>query len=127
MLNGNSTFDSSSSILAKSFLVASGISRVISDQITGPDRNSALVKKYSNKVRSYASSIPSWKPFADGLGVEIKSNGSVSVSFSGSPNDQQIIDLLEYGTPGTPPESVIRVMAAEIQQDYFIDSYGSSE
>lgn len=127
MANGNfMSNSSSSSILARSFLTASGIDKVISNQIVGPNKREQLIKKYSNKVRSYASRIPSWKPFADGLAVHIDEKGSVSVNFNGSANDRQIVELLEFGTPSTAPESVIRVMEAELHQEYILDTSGET-
>lgn len=126
MLNGNSiSKNSPSSILAESFLVASGISRVIQSQVTGPRETQDLIKKYSNKLQKYASSIPAWAPFAKSLSVDVNSKGKVSVRFNGSEEDRQVVELLEYGTPGSPPESVIRVMETELQQDYSMDTRGA--
>jgi hypothetical protein len=115
---------SPSSTLADCFLVVTGVYDVVTQGPTQGLRKAGLVSKYSAKVKKYAKSIESWKPFANGLSASIGESGRVSVNFSGSNSEKEAVHLLEYGTPGTPPQSVIRIMEEELSQDYFQDIQG---
>lgn len=115
---------SPSSTLANCFLVATGVYDAVTQGTTQDLKKAGLVSKYSAKVKKYAKSIESWKPFANGLSASIGESGRVSVNFSGSSSENDAVHQLEYGTPGNPPQSVIRVMEEELSQDYFQDIQG---
>jgi hypothetical protein len=123
MLKANSlTSKSTSSILADCFLKASGISNVISSSAVTPSTKKSFIKKYSNRVRDYASKFPEWNSYSDNLSVQINDDESIKVVFNGSDQDAQTIEMLEYGTSSTPPRSVIRVMEEELRQEYIFDT-----
>jgi hypothetical protein len=122
MLEANSLLSTStSSVLADCFLKASGISNVISSAAITPSAKKSIIKKYSSRVKAYASKFPEWSNYADSLSVKINDDESIKVMFTGSDNDAQMVEMLEYGSTSTPPRSVIRVMEEELRQEYIFD------
>ena len=125
MLKANSlSSKSTSSTLTNCFLTASGISGVLQDAAKSASYKSSLTKKYSQKVRDYASKFPEWNNYQNGLSVTIKDDESIKVMFTGSDEATQAMEMLEYGSTSTPPRSVIRVMEEELRQDYIFDTQG---
>lgn len=122
---GLTASNSPSSILAECFIDAIGVSSLLTSNQVDPIKNASLSNKYSEKLKKYARSIESWKPFAKGLSASISKSGSVSVGFSGTPEEEEAVKLLEFGSPGNPPQSVLRVMEEELRQDYVQDSSGT--
>jgi hypothetical protein len=113
---------STSSILAGCFLQASGISEVIKKAAVTPHARETIIKKYSTKVKEYASKFPEWDNYAGNLSVQINDDESIRVMFTGSDEDTQMVEMLEYGNTSTPPRSVIRVMEEELRQEYIFDT-----
>lgn len=118
MIGPTSTSTTSpSSPLAKSFLNLLGVTPSPSKVLRRSPVMSSIEDTYTETVREYARSKPGWNEMAHLLFVRIE-DGNITVDFDGSEEDQLLIHALEYGTPGNPPNSVIRVMEEDLQQDY---------
>lgn len=120
MIRPTSTSHTSpSSSLARSFLSLLGVTPSPSRVVRRSPVKAAIEAAYSEKVREYARTKPGWDSMADLLYVNIE-DGKITIKFDGSEEDQLLINALEYGTPGNPPNSVIRVMEETLKQDYLL-------
>lgn len=121
MIGPTSIFNSSpSSSLARSFVKLLGVTPSQVGMIKKSPVRSAVEDAYTEKVREYARARDGWDVLADFLYVVISEDDGISIEFSGSDDDRLLMEALEYGTPGNPPSSVIRVMEEDLRQDYVL-------
>lgn len=116
--SANTSITSLSSASAKLLLNLIGVTSTTKSLIKESPTKEYFIKLYTKKVRDYAKSKDMWNDFADNLKVVISDEGKISIIPTGTPDELRIIEALEYGTPSTPPVSVIRVLEEELRQEH---------
>ena len=125
MAKATSTSESSlSSILATALIGAVGISQTVSDTTVRPAVRKSLAKKYTERLRKEAGTRDLWGDTAEALSVEIGQDDVVRVSASGTPEQMYEVEMLEYGTPSSPPRAVMRTYEASFNEEYKADLGG---
>lgn len=106
------------SILADVLARSVGVHSAISSNVLTPMLRAATAAKYTSQVREAASTPELWGEAAKTLSVTINDQDEVSVSASGSPDEVAAAEMLEYGTPDSPPVAVMRTFSASLTEDY---------
>jgi hypothetical protein len=78
-----------------------------------------LLDKYQDDLKRRADSSYEWKEFADYLAVDTsKYGGRIIVFIDGPESVREKALLLEYGTPDTVANPLMRVAEAEFNEDF---------
>lgn len=109
--------NSMSSNLAELLLSCTAIESTLSSQLLEPAARKDFAKEYTERVRQHASAPELWGDVANVLNVEIDSTNNVQLTMSGSDEDLYRASELEYGTPSSPPKSIIRTFSESLRYD----------
>lgn len=125
MAKATSTSESSlSSILATALLGAVGVDQGISKSVVKPAVRKSFAKKFTDRIRQEAGTQDLWGDTASVLSVDIGDDDVVKVSASGTPEQMYDAELLEYGTPSSPPRAVMRTYEANFNEEYATEKSG---
>lgn len=127
MAKATPTSESSvSSVLADAFLRVVGVTPTVSEKAVKPSIRKQLSSKYTERVRQEAGSPNLWGGAAKSLSVSISTDDVVSVNATGTPEEVYAAEVLEYGTPSSPPRAVMRTYEAAFNEEYKIELSGYS-
>lgn len=119
MAKATSTEESSlSSILANALIAAVGVKSNVSNTYVKPTVRQRVAQKYTNRIRKEASTPELWGDKAQSIKVSINSEDRVEVSAVGTPEEVYEAEMLEYGTPESPPRAVMRTYEASLNEEY---------
>lgn len=119
MATATSTSESSlSSVLANALLSTVGVSSSVSKNYVKPTVRQRVAKAFTDRIRREAGTEELWGSASESLSVTIDDQDRVKVSATGGPEEQYTAEMLEYGTPSSPPRAVMRTYESSFNEEY---------
>ena len=127
MAKATSTSESSlSSILATALIGSSGVTSIVSEAHVKPSIRKSVSKSFTERIRKEVGTPELWGPRSGSIEVSIAPNDLVSISAIGTPEEIYEAEMLEYGTPDSPPRAVMRTYEKSFNEEYkvIMSGYG---